>query len=635
MLVFEFDLAALVISLIVFVNYLRHKHIKDGLSALFVAMTILNILLPIFDVLYEAGVYLNFSRGTMMGHLTLYYIGMETMGLLLFLYLWGQLRLRENVSWLIQIAVVLPYFIGIAFLIANQWTSWVFDYENGQLIRTPLFFIIFVAPVLYVIISLGYTFVHRNELKTVYKVLVFSFSGANIVAIVLQLVIDHLLVHCFVLSVCLLILFLNAYKDKDHLDSWTGLVNKVYLPDRIKKLIRNKVPFSLIMIRIPDYNMLVSSYGVDNAELLMAKIAQYIQSFVPIGDAYLANNNCFDLVVKHKKKRDISKLLQEIYEGIDRVWLVNSVEMVCACFVSEVAYPQHCEDEKSFRSCMLYFQKMNHKRYGIVPASEFGLKNKVRERQVELAVTEAIKNRSFDIFYQPICVTESQRFVSAEALVRLKDEKLGNISPMEFIPKAEENGTIVAIGTIILEKVCEFISIHDLDSLGISYIEVNLSTVQCLQRTFIQDLDNLIEKYQVDKKYLCFEITETGANCAPKIFTENLSELRKKGYMLALDDFGTGYSNLQRLVTSEFDIIKFDKEMIQTTWDKEEFHGTFQKLLKVFHSIGLKIVAEGVETLEQYQFLKKVGCDYIQGYYFSEPLPQDEFVSFIQENEIS
>ena len=102
------------------------------------------------------------------------------------------------------------------------------------------------------------------------------------------------------------------------------------------------------------------------------------------------------------------------------------------------------------------------------------------------------------------------------------------------------------------------------------------------------------------------------------------------GFLLALDDYGTGYANLQRLITTEFDLIKFDKDMIQTTWGKEEFHETFQKLLKMFHSLGFHIVAEGVENLEQYNFLKEVGCDYIQGYYFSRPLPEDEFVDFVE-----
>lgn len=630
MSILEFDIAALIISLIVLVNYERKKHVRDGLSAIFVTMTIITIVLPILDVLYEAGAYFQFSRGTMMGLLTLYYIGMETIALCLFLYLFGQLRLRDNLTLPFQIALSLPHFFGVAILIANQWTCQMFNYTEDGLERTLFSLFIYVAPALYLGISVGYALIHRHELKLVYKVLVYFFSGINLFAIIVQLLTDDLLIHCFTLSICILILFLNAYKDRNLLDNWTGLVNKVHLPDRIKKLIHNKIPFSLIMVRIADYSMLSSNYGVDNTELLIAQIAEFVQSFVPVGDAYQINNNCFGIIVKHKRKTDTAELQEKLYEGIDRVWNVNSMEMVCTCFISEVAYPLHCEDEKSFRSYMLYFQKMRHKRYGIISATEFGLKDKVRERQVELAMTRAMKNRSFEVHYQPICTTADQNFVSAEALVRLKDQQLGYIPPMEFIPMAEENGTIIAIGNIMLEKVCQFIASHDLEAMGISYIEVNLSTIQCLQRTFIPDLERLMEKYQIDYRKLCFEITETASNCEPKIFTENLRKLREMGFLLALDDFGTGYANLQRLITTEFDLIKFDKYMIQTTWDKEEFHETFQKLLKMFHSLGFHIVAEGVENLEQYNFLKEVGCDYIQGYYFSRPLPEDEFVDFVE-----
>lgn len=134
----------------------------------------------------------------------------------------------------------------------------------------------------------------------------------------------------------------------------------------------------------------------------------------------------------------------------------------------------------------------------------------------------------------------------------------------------------------------------------------------------------------VKSDLLSFEITETASNCAPVLFTENLNALRERGYRLALDDFGTGYANLQRLITSDFDIIKFDKEMTQRTCDDEKLHGLFEKMQNMFHSMDAKVVAEGVETEEQYLFFKEIGCDYIQGYYFSKALPESEFIEFMR-----
>ncbi|MCF0130395.1 MAG: EAL domain-containing protein, partial [Pseudobutyrivibrio sp.] len=195
---------------------------------------------------------------------------------------------------------------------------------------------------------------------------------------------------------------------------------------------------------------------------------------------------------------------------------------------------------------------------------------------------------------------------------------------------AEANGSIITIGNIVLEKVCEFISRDDWDELGLHSIEMNLSAAQILQRNFIKVVKNITEKYNIDKSQLNFEITETASNNAPAVFTENLSLLREEGYHLILDDFGSGYSNLQRLVTSEFDMIKFDKEMTQRTCDDYKLHDFFERMQNIFHSMGAKVVAEGVETKEQFEYLRSIGCDYIQGYYFSKAVPSDEFVAFIK-----
>lgn len=222
--------------------------------------------------------------------------------------------------------------------------------------------------------------------------------------------------------------------------------------------------------------------------------------------------------------------------------------------------------------------------------------------------------------------------MTAEALVRLKDPKLGEISPTEFIPIAERSGLMITLGNYILEEVCKFISTHNMEELGLKYIEVNLSVVQCMQRDFMEIIHSTINKYKIDKKYICFEITETASNYAPEVFSTNLSMLVDDGHELALDDFGTGYGNLQRMVTTNFAIVKIDKEMIQQTCNSTQLKNAFAKMVSLFHSMNLRIVAEGVETEEQYNFLSKTGVDYIQGFYFSHAIPKDQFIQFLMDN---
>ena len=309
---------------------------------------------------------------------------------------------------------------------------------------------------------------------------------------------------------------------------------------------------------------------------------------------------------------------------------VNGLEINCSYYVTSVSFPNQCPDRETFLSYLAYFQKTNGLPFGIVPAEELQIKDKKREDDVERAIERAIKNNSFEVYYQPICVSETQEFINAEALVRLTDPLLGPVSPSEFIPLSDSTGSIIAIGNIVLEKVCKFLSRSDFEELGLSSIEVNLSTTQCLQRNFMSVIHDVTEKYKIEKKRLSFEITETASNLSPAVFTENLSKLQKDGYHLLLDDYGSGYSNLQRLVTTEFDVIKFDKDMIQKTCSDQKLQILYRKLQNIFHSMGAKLVAEGVATKEQYEFLKSAGCDFIQGYYFSKPLPENQFVEFLR-----
>lgn len=188
---------------------------------------------------------------------------------------------------------------------------------------------------------------------------------------------------------------------------------------------------------------------------------------------------------------------------------------------------------------------------------------------------------------------------------------------------------IIEIGSYVLESVCTFIENNDMEQLGLEYIEVNLSVIQCLQRDFISYVLYTMKKHHIAAKYICFEITETAANCSPKTFTQHLERLHQSGFELALDDFGTGYGNLQRLMTSPFSVVKMDKDTTEKSCSDEKLKVAMQAMFDILHRLGKVVVAEGVETKEQYEILCKAGCDYIQGYYFSKPIPEEELKGFL------
>jgi len=231
---------------------------------------------------------------------------------------------------------------------------------------------------------------------------------------------------------------------------------------------------------------------------------------------------------------------------------------------------------------------------------------------------------------QPIYNEQKASFTTAEVLMRIKvDEQI--IYPDEFIPIAEKTGLIHSIGEFVFRDVCEMISREKLWEKGISYIEVNLSVIQCVQVDLVSHFEEVIRKYNIPTSLLCLEITETAEERTPEIIKTNIGRFRDLGIKFALDDYGTGYSNLYKVITLPFSVVKFDKHMVWTALANEKAKLALESEINAMKKMNMKVVAEGVENREQLMELRRMNSDFIQGYYFSKALPGNEFIKFIKE----
>lgn len=255
-----------------------------------------------------------------------------------------------------------------------------------------------------------------------------------------------------------------------------------------------------------------------------------------------------------------------------------------------------------------------------------------QEKRMEQMLEEAMKEDRIEVFYQPIYSTKEKRFVSAEALVRMRDRDGKLVPPGAFISVAESNGKILPLGELVFDKVCRFFTKESLEQYGLHYIEVNLSVIQCSYIGLAEEYIGIMEKYQINPRYINLEITESASMAAKKTLLENMRRLMEYGVYFSLDDFGTGQSNLNYIVDMPVNIVKFDREMSQAFFRDEKAKYVMNAAMQMIHGMKLKIVSEGIETKDQYLAMEELAIDYIQGYYFSKPLPEAEFLTFLQEN---
>ena len=251
--------------------------------------------------------------------------------------------------------------------------------------------------------------------------------------------------------------------------------------------------------------------------------------------------------------------------------------------------------------------------------------------QMEKKCELAFSKRNVEVYLQPIYSNNDLQFTAAEALVRLRDDDGNLIYPGEFIEDMEMDGRIVELGKMVFEDVCKFISENDMEALGLHYIEVNLSAVQCMQEDLAKTYIDIMEKYRINPRYINLEITET-AQSTKITLLKNMAILNRYGVSFSLDDFGTGNSNLNYVIEMPVDIVKFDKSMVNSYFENKIASFVMNSTIDMIKGLGHKIVFEGIEREEQITQIKKMNVDYIQGYYYSRPIDKLEFVKFIKEN---
>ena len=210
------------------------------------------------------------------------------------------------------------------------------------------------------------------------------------------------------------------------------------------------------------------------------------------------------------------------------------------------------------------------------------------------------------------------------------NEKLGFVSPVEFIPYAEETGLIIPISEIIFEKACE--GYKQLVRAGFPKvpIAINVSSIHFQQQNFLDSIQSILEKNNTSAQNFEIEMTErTVMNSASETISK-LVKLKQLGFKLSIDDFGTGYSSLSYSVRFPLDVLKIDRSFIQHICSLDDKQAVVDAIIQMSHRLKMKVVAEGVESAQQVELLKQMGCDFIQGYYYSKPLPMDELLDFIQ-----
>lgn len=559
-----------------------------------------------------------------------YYV---THNLITFAFMIYVLFLTDNFSGRtkgFKAALYAPISVDLILILTSPFTKWIIYLDDGgAYTRGPLQPVCYIISVYYLLFGVVYTLRNRRMISTQVVVSIMGFVGMTCVAVVIQFFNPHLLVECFGGALCIMLVMFMLQNQDDIMDSVTKMLNRSTFANNCMINFSADNAFAVLLIKIPDFTLLMKTFGGRFSNNLLRSFSEYLYSFVNLGDGYYLEDECFALTFFRDYDR-IDGIYREIDARLSSDWKIGAVDTVISAMFLRIDCPADASDVETVMDFIEQFKQYSFSDKKLYYAENINLYDRKRRFDVERAIERALKNKTFKVYYQPVFGSEENKIVSCEALLRLMDDELGNIPPSEFIPIAEQNGSIMKIGRFVFEEACRFIRKGYAALLGIEYVQVNLSVVQCMQSDLTENFVNIMDRYKIDPSQICLEITETSAAYTPHIMEQNIKQLSAIGIKFALDDYGTGYSNMNYLLNLPFKYIKLEKEITGKALNNEKARIAIESTVAMIKKLNMKIVAEGAETAEQVETLLEMKCDYIQGVYFSEPLAEKDFLKWAE-----
>ncbi|KKA04369.1 diguanylate cyclase [Pseudomonas ogarae] len=426
-------------------------------------------------------------------------------------------------------------------------------------------------------------------------------------------------------------------------DFLTGLPNRQQLQQQLDKILvdagRLQRRVAVLCVGLDDFKGINEQFSYQTGDQLLLALADRLRAHSGrLGALARLGGDQFALVQADiEQPYEAAELAQSILDDLEAPFAIDDQQIRLRATIGITLFPEDGDSTEKLlqkaEQTMTLAKSRSRNRYQFYIASVDSEMR--RRRELEKDLREALAREQFSLVYQPQISYRDLRVVGTEALIRWHHPEHGLVPPDLFIPLAEQNGTIIAIGEWVLDQACKQLrEWHDQGFLDLR-MAVNLSTVQLHHAELPRVVNNLLQMYRLPPRSLELEVTETGLMEDITTAAQHLLSLRRSGALIAIDDFGTGYSSLSYLKSLPLDKIKIDKSFVQDLLDDEDDATIVRAIIQLGKSLGMQVIAEGVETVEQEAYIIAEGCHEGQGYYYSKPLPARELGAYLKQAERS
>ena len=631
----DFALCGLAFAILIAVHFFSKPRLRNGPNLVFGLLTLVIIGDATFDIL--AAITISYPESVPMAlNLTLnqiYYLAQISLAPMLYLFMLSMTNLLVKKHSKRIILSFLPLVVALIIWIGNPLTGHFFYFDSAlNYFRGPLMLALYGLGAYFLSLVVGLMIVKRKNLRKnqLYSMIVFLI--VSVVVVTSQFLIPQLLITGFAVSIALVMTYLTLQNPVETLDDLTGVFNRSALFQYIRENENLGGIQHFAVVSIDDYSGIVKSVGVERGNSFLILFTDFMKSHSHGSQIFRYSGDVF--VALFSKEKHLEEFVANMNRRMLFPWIMGDLEIgaTASLYYSEGIPIIRKVDRFSLIVDEMIFKGKEHGNRVALAINQQEIFEILRMHHIEEALRVALEKDKLDVYLQPIYCPKSDMFVSAEALVRFTDEKMGPVKVMDFIPLAEKNGMILQIGRLVMRKVFKFVDENQLyEGYGINKVMINLSVLEVVNSDLVNFIEKYYKEYNIPRGFIGFEITETNSSLGGDTFVRNMLELVSKGYSFDLDDFGTGYANIDSIISLPFNSVKLDSTLVAAGQKNDKMSIVLSEHIQMFKRMGLKVIVEGVETEEHVAFLKDFPVNLIQGYYYARPMPMEAAVIFMRD----
>lgn len=600
-------------------KYLNRQGKVYAFYILFVFLDIITNMISIFTIENAASIPLIINILVN----SLYTLCQFTMPSILYLYVISSSQ-TYNKSYFPYIFI--PLGLGILSVLLNPITHQLFYFDqNLSYTLGPGQWQLYINGAFYILATLIYVSKHHKKLGKNFYYTVIAIVAILIFGLFLQYFNPDLLITGTGAVTTLFMLYFVVENPDNYIDNVTSCLNRSALISKLDELYFKKTYQDITLVSLTDFKTINDVYGLKIGDMLLKEVGLFFQSIVNNNSVFRINGDIFIIITPLGD--NLSNIIEQRFKDNFKIGQFSIHILINIAILSLQHYQNYHEVIQMLEYSIQEIKTDHDKTTHIIDTNT--KKALIRKNSIIYETKNTIKTKEIEVFYQPLYDTNN-KIKALEALIRFKSLHYGYIPADEFITICEQNGTIIEIGKLVIEKVCQFLNDYQTIITKDRQVAINLSVVQLIQPSFFDDIIKIFNTYHIESSLIIFEITESSTLYSHAILMKNVKNIASYGFSLSMDDYGTGYASINNMITLPISTVKIDKTVVWAAMNDAKARIILVNTIKMLLALDFKIVCEGIETIEQVNEMRLLGVHYLQGFYFSKPVNQDKIIEILK-----